>query len=329
MKRWLPLTTVTALLVALVLAVHPPAHTALNTYTARQLDRWDFTAFPVQFSVNTNVGSNVLGGGGAAVAAVTAGFNTWNHAPNASISVSRGSDVANTAAAFDGINLVCFVCQGDFSQDISTLAVTISTTSDAVGEDTHHGGTSRFVGQILDADILFNPAVTWSTSGQPTGDQQDLQTVATHEIGHFLGLDHSAVVRAVMFPFAPPIETTLSYDDVAAVANAYAKSTPDYPTGSISGTIHFVAGMGVFGAHVFADSSTNSGPAVSGIRKSTISTLSRSDGTYTITGLPADTYAVGVEPLDQPATNADIASYAQQFGNGAQSVQTNFNTRFH
>lgn len=328
-KRLFSVLAIAALVVVAVLVATRPAHTELSTFTSQQPDRWDFSAFPVQFNINPQTGSNIAQGSAAAAAAVTAGFNTWNHAPNASISVARAGDSTATAAGFDGINLVCFVCQGDFSKDATTLAVTITTTADRVGEDTRHGTNSRFIGQIMDADILFNPSVSWATNGAPTDNQQELQTVATHEIGHFLGLDHSGVVRAVMFPFAPPVEVTLSYDDVAGVANIYPKLTPDYATGTITGTIHFVSGAGVFGAHVFADSATNSAPAAANVRKSTVSAMTRADGTYTITGLPQDTYTVGVEPLDGPETNSDISDYAPQFGNGLQSVQTNFNTRFH
>jgi len=290
-------------------------------------DHWDFSSFEVTYQFNTTVGSNIPSGSSAAVSAVQHAFATWKSAPNASVQVSQGANTPLSAPAFDGVNLVCFVCQADFAKDSSTLAVTLTTTADAVGQDTKHNTTSRFAGQILDADIIFNPAVQWVTNGRPGSNQEDLQTVATHEVGHFFGLDHSAVVRAVMFPFGGATLTTLSYDDLAGLMQLYPKSSPDFATGKISGTVTFANGGGVFGAHVFADSTTNSSPAVGGIRKSTIGALTAPDGTYTIIGLPPDNYTVGVEPLDGPVTNSNLAEYAPAYNQS--SVQTNFNTRWH
>lgn len=309
------------------LLLSKPAFSYLSMYTGQNQDHWNFSAFNVNYSINPSAGANISGGSAAAVNAVVASFSTWTTAPNASIPVTRGSDSSITASGFDGINLVCFVCQGDFTKDTTTLAVTITTTADAVGQNTKHGGTSTFAGQILDADILFNTGVQWTTSGQPTNGQEDLQTVATHEIGHFLGLDHSGVVRAVMFPFAPDVLRTLSYDDVAGVSVLYPKSVPDFATGSISGNVSFTSGGGVFGAHVFADSTSASASVWPNVRKSTIGTLSKADGSYVINGLPPDSYTVGAEPLDNPATNGDVSGYATAFGKS--SVDAGFNTRFH
>ncbi len=286
-------------------------------------DHWDFTAFPVTFSINPATNSNITGSL-AAADVVNTSFGTWLTAPNTALSVTRGPDTSLSKAGFDGVNLVCFTCTGDFSQDANTLAVTMTTVADAQGQDTKHGGTSRFAGQILDADILFNPSVKFTTGGTAG---QDIQTIATHEIGHFFGLDHSAIVRSIMFPFAPDLQTALSYDDVAGISSLYPKNPADVPTGTIAGTIRAAGGGPVFGAHVFADSTTGTLAFGSNIRKSPIGAMSGPDGTYSIQGVPIDSYTVTVEPLDDPVSNSDISGYASAFGKS--SVQTNFNTRWH
>jgi hypothetical protein len=316
-----------AVFVGLGILLAAPAFSFVPLYTrsggTANPDRWDFSAFPVSFTINTNTNSNITGNRSAADA-ITASFATWQGAPNTALNVSRGPDTTQTSKGFDGVNLICFVCTADFSKDANTLAVTITTTSDVVGEDTKHGTRSTFPGQIMDADIIFNPAVTFSTGG---GSGQDLQTIATHEIGHFFGLDHSGVVRAMMFPFAPAVETRLAYDDVAGISHIYPKSSQDVAVGTISCTVKFVSGSPVFGAHVFADSNTTAQPYGGTVRKSPIAALTKPDGTYSITGVPVDQYTVTAEPLNGPMDNSNLEGFASAFGQS--SVQTNFNTRWH
>lgn len=290
------------------------------------IDRWDFNSFAVTWNLNPKTGNNIVGSR-TVHDVIAASFATWQGAPNAALAVSEGAmtSVSSEATSPASVNLVCFVCtDADFSRDNTTLAVTITTTADAAGENDGHGGISSFAGQILKADIIFNPSVTFSTDSGGVG--EDLQTVATHEVGHFFGLDHSAVVRAVMFPFASDL-TTLSYDDVAAISTMYPKGTPDFQAGSLSGHVRFASGTAVFGAHVFAESTTASDPLGPNIRKSPIGTLSLPDGSYIINGLPADTYTVTAEPLDGPVTSSDIDGFPSSYGRS--SVDTGFTTRSH
>jgi hypothetical protein len=333
-----------------VLAVPAFSYLSELTTPGPQQDRWDFSSagFAVQWQINPAIGSNISNNGTVSVTQVIqAAFNTWITAPNVTMPITEGTQSNKTAAAFDGINLICFVCTGDFSKEASTLAVTISTSANAVGQATMHGSNSNFVGQILDADILFSPSVALSTTGGnncgQSGGQCDLQTIATHEIGHFLGLDHSGVVAAMMFPFAPDCRQTLSWDDVAGLANipGYTAATPVVSTGSISGTVTFAgANTPVFGAHVYAGSTTTADPytlvfgnastcgaAGTTIRKSSVGAMTLPNGTYTITGLPADSYIITAEPLDLPVTNDDVSGYPSAEGQSA--VQTNFTTRWH
>ncbi|HWC16200.1 MAG TPA: matrixin family metalloprotease [Terriglobales bacterium] len=317
---------VLSFMIAAMLMFPRPAKSYLAQYSGASGNatraRWDFSDFSVQWSLNPASSSNVSGTT-TPQDVVAAAFATWTSAPNAAIPISRGADTQVSSPAFDGINLICFTCVTDFSSD-GTLAVTFTTTANGAGADDKRGGKSRFAGQILDADILFNPAVKFTTD---SSGGSDLQTVVTHEIGHFLGLDHSAVVKATMFPFAPPLERTLSYDDVAAISSLYPKSSPDVAVGTISGRVMMNDGSPVFGAHVFADSTTPAAAYPSSIRKTPIGTLTFPDGTYKIEGLPPDRYTVAAEPLDGPVTNGDVSTYSPAFSKA--SVQTNFTTRWH
>ena len=129
-----------------------------------------------------------------------------------------------------------------------------------------------------------------------------------------------------MFPFASDL-TTLGYDDVAAISTVYPSMSQNFAPTSISGRVAFSNGQGVFGAHVFADSTTGNLTIGGNIRKTPIGTVTAPDGTYTIKGLPADIYTVSAEPLDDPVNKEDINSYPSAFGQS--SLQTNFTTRWH
>jgi predicted Zn-dependent protease len=79
-------------------------------------------------------------------------------------------------------------------------------------------------------DIDFNSAKTWNN-----GTTYDLQTVALHEIGHALGLDHSTVgPSAVMWPSYTGVKRTLSADDIAGIQAIYGARAPDAYASSVS-----------------------------------------------------------------------------------------------
>ncbi|MFT4702583.1 MAG: hypothetical protein ACI81R_000268 [Bradymonadia bacterium] len=78
----------------------------------------------------------------------------------------------------------------------------------------------------LRADLVFNAGTHAFTVNADEGGT-DLQTVATHEVGHWLGLDHSSVPQATMgFEYAGREQRILHADDVAGVDALY---PPDCP----------------------------------------------------------------------------------------------------
>ncbi len=89
-------------------------------------------------------------------------------------------------------------------------------------------------GEIYDADMELNQfhdktnptGFRFSTSAMPSQterDTADLQTILTHEFGHFLGLSHSGSERAVMWFEAGLGEARrdLTSDDVAGICTVY------------------------------------------------------------------------------------------------------------
>jgi hypothetical protein len=112
-----------------------------------------------------------------------------------------------------------------------TLAKTAVTYSDDTGE-------------IFDADIEINAAhVNLTITDDLPEVDTDLQSVVTHEAGHFIGLAHSPDYDAVMFASYGGHSTSqryLSTDDVAAVCAVYPADNglackPE-PHGGFSGT---------------------------------------------------------------------------------------------
>jgi hypothetical protein len=78
-------------------------------------------------------------------------------------------------------------------------------------------------GDIFDADMEVNSFMNQFTTSDTTADV-DLRSVLTHEAGHFLGLAHSDVPDATMYPnYMNGTITlrTLEDDDHQAICNAY------------------------------------------------------------------------------------------------------------
>lgn len=71
----------------------------------------------------------------------------------------------------------------------------------------------------LAGDAHFDEDESWSVDMPASG--TDLVTVAAHELGHSLGLAHSQVNGALMFPFFGGPNRTLRDDDIAGIRQLY------------------------------------------------------------------------------------------------------------
>ena len=79
---------------------------------------------------------------------------------------------------------------------------------------------------ILETDMVFNTRFQWSTTGS---DGHDVQTVALHEFGHWLGLDHCDVVGSVLYPTIWGVNRTLHAVDISGIRYIYGTADSDDP----------------------------------------------------------------------------------------------------
>jgi len=289
-------------------------------YTAEQ-DRVNNVAVPtrwqgntVQWSLNPTTGSNVSTSGGTSVQdALAAAFTSWQSAQlplngqNQTVNkltITLGqvsSSLPSTPNANDCLNVVGFTdsTPGDFPT--GTIAFTaVSTVTPPPGPPTPFGcpAPSPLAGQncnlnscLVDTDIEFNPSQNFSTATPPPSNSFSVQSIATHEIGHFLGLDHSGLINAVMYPFGDAglvTQSTLSKDDAAGMGFLYPAANFASLTGIISGKVT-QGGGGIFAAQVVAVDA-NTGEVV-------MNTLTGTDGAYSLIGLPPTSYNILVLPL--------------------------------
>ena len=225
-------------------------------------------------------------------------FRAWEGVASARVQFTRQGFTSARPSDDDASNVLGFERRPDLER---TLAVTTYTIDIIKGE-------------IVEADVQFNAAQPWTVADGGSATGFDLQGVAQHEIGHVLGLGHSAIGEtevssggrrliasgSVMFPIAFPrgsIEgRTLRSDDIAGVSDLYRPSSGGPALGGLSGHVR-KNGHGLFGAHVVAYG-LRSGQIVGGYSIN-------DEGEWSIAGLEPGSYVVRVEPLD----DGDVESF--------------------
>jgi hypothetical protein len=79
-----------------------------------------------------------------------------------------------------------------------------------------------FNGGTLAGDVVMNTAQAWQVNST-----YDLFTVAVHEFGHALGLDHSTVTPAVQFAYYNGTKSSLTTDDTSGIRAVYGAAGAD------------------------------------------------------------------------------------------------------
>ncbi len=245
---------------------------------------------------------------------VASSFATWEAVPTASIAFQFVGFTPFGPSEDDGISVFGFEPQPDLDRVLAATSFVVDNTT----------------GEIVESDVFFNSIFPWSTAAAGDPGRFDLQSVATHEIGHFLGLGHSGLgeteIRpeggrrvlasgAVMFPISlgrgAIKDRQLQPDDIAGVSDLYPDGDFDNTTGALSGRV-MLNGSAVIGAHVVAFN-PRTGALVGGFSIG-------QGGTFQIGGLTPGQHVVRVEPLD----DADVDSFFSPTG-----INVDFQVTFH
>jgi hypothetical protein len=303
------------LLVALVLLVagstQLSAYLKLGSRVGTRTVTLSWGEFPVRYFVTDGGAPGVTSQ--QLQAAIERAFGTWSGIEGADVS---GQFVGFTPALprlEDGMNVLGFEDRSEQDRVLGSTSFLIDT------ED----------GRIVESDIFFNSAFPWSVAGGGETGSFDLESIALHEIGHMLGLGHSAIgeteirpggrrviaTEAVMFPIAfSPGNTQgrrLRPDDIAGIIDIYGTNAARRRTGSVSGRVT-KNGAGVFGAHVVAFN-PRTGALIGGFSLN-------ANGDFTISGLEPGPHVIRVEPLD----DADIESFLEP-----EDVDVDFRVKFY
>ena len=139
-------------------------------------------------------------------AAVRAGADVWANQSSASIGFTYGGRSAQSTTGYDGTNLVVF----RNASNGSAIATAYYWSSG---------------GRIIDADIVFwDGAFQFFAGSTGCSGGFYIEDIAAHEFGHALGLGHSTVAGATMYPSVSSCDTgprILSADDIAGALFIY------------------------------------------------------------------------------------------------------------
>jgi hypothetical protein len=170
---------------------------------------------------------------------VAQSFAAWTQVPCSDMTLVDGGLTSHTNAKFDpkepdqNSNLVIWRDQG-WSQVASARAFALTSVT-----------FNPRNGVIADADIEVNTEFyKFSAGEEPKANHVDMRNTMTHEVGHFIGLDHTEVREATMFSTAPVGETakrSLHPDDIEGLCTTYpssgqetqrqCNSASDFPSG--------------------------------------------------------------------------------------------------
>lgn len=177
-----------------------------KTDTCYKLAQWKWLKLPIQYTINPENGSKNTA---TIKAAITSADTEWDEVTNASLFSSPVENVTFWSG-YNGINSISFEYYG------SSGIIAVTSTWYRQGK----------IKEAVESDILFNTYYPWG-DGAKNPEVMDLQNIATHEIGHTLGLSDiysTSCQNVTMYGYSDYGEIykrTLESSDIAGLRKIY------------------------------------------------------------------------------------------------------------
>lgn len=182
-----------------------PAHAYVREET-----NWNPSSLPITYSINQATIPGTLGMA-SGIGAVEGGFATWAAPTCTTWRATDAGNTTTTANTNDRRNVIMW---------LTSWPAELGSVNSVIGVTTPVWTSG---GYFIDADIQFNAQhFTWNTTGTGSSSAVDAQSIATHEEGHFLGLDHTPTSTAIMYAsYSSGLKRNLGTDDQNGVCAIY------------------------------------------------------------------------------------------------------------
>ena len=246
-------------------------------------------------------------------AIVNSALAMWTNVPTATISMTRGADLpvdvttANYTSYYnrngDGLNPVIYDTDGTIIDTLLGVGASGSVLGFA-GSGGIGGTTCRYT----EGQAVINGKLNVSDT--------TLTNVLAHELGHFIGLDHTQLDSSqgltsanypLMYPIAYRNTPTLGDDDLSAVTQLYPDTTAATTYGTLNGNFRLADGVTpVRGANIWVRESTT-GKVYSNVSDY----LGLNTGGFRML-LPPGTYTLRAEAIDgQFVGGSSVGPYSE------------------
>ena len=261
--------------------------------------------YPGAGSVTFNYDRGTLGtrSNAAAATIVNNAIAMWNNVATATVTLTRGADLPVDVTT---ANMNTYLGNGTFGDGINPVVYdTDGTITDAMLGSGAHTNVLGFAGsaystspcQYVEGRAVINGAIGVSDA--------TMTTVLTHELGHFIGLDHTQLDGMqglatsnypLMYPVAYRSAAGLHEDDIASVSALYPDATVATTYGTLTGNFRTAGGTAILGANIWARNTTT------GQLFSVVSDYLMQGTGYFKLLLPPGTYTLNAEAIDRSFT---------------------------